>query len=77
MTNLRATIMHHSISRARIVDLGTTNLTLAKRRATAEFGGGYHDHLICILGEETRWNPTGVIARKRVAGDRWYNDSDI
>ena len=68
-----ATIQHHSIAQARIVDLGTDNLRTAKRRATAEFGSGYHDHTIVIMGEQTPWNPSGIVSSRKVAAEKWMD----
>ena len=47
----RATIRHSSVARARVIDTGTDILPLAKRRASAEFGGEQNDHVIVILGD--------------------------
>ena len=71
MENLRATIRHHSISRARVADLGTTDLRIAKRRASAEFGGEFDDYTLVILGERTPDNPDGIVAAKRIGASRW------
>lgn len=73
MTNYNATIKHHSIAQARVIDTGTTNLTTAKRIATREFGGGYIGHEICIIIEPTPNNPSGVVASRVIGEDRWIN----
>jgi len=69
--NYRATIRHHSIASARVVDLRTTDLTAAKRAATREFGSGFVDHTICILGERTPDNPDGIVATRRIGSSKW------
>lgn len=73
MTNFRATIRHHSIARARVVDLGTPDLIAAKKAASAEFKGEFADYTICILGEETPDNPRGIVASKRVGARKWID----
>lgn len=76
MTNLRATIRHHSIARARVVDLGTSDLTAAKKAASAEFRGEFVDYTICIMGERTPDNPDGIVAARRVGARKWHNHED-
>lgn len=76
MTNLRATIRHHSIARARVVDLGTDDLTKAKTLAAAEFRGDFVDYTLCILGDATPHNPSGVIASRRIGARKWHNHED-
>lgn len=71
MTNYSATIRHHSISSARVVDLGTTDITEAKRRASAEFGGDFNDYTLVILGERTPGNPDGIISSRRLGARKW------
>ena len=71
MTNLHATIRHHSIASARVVDLGTDNLTKAKKAAVAEFGDDFADCVICILGDRDIHNPSGIVATRRVNGRYW------
>ena len=75
MTNFRATIRHNSISRARVVDLGTADLTAAKARASAEFKGDFVDYIICIIGECSPDNPTGVVASRRVGARNWIDNN--
>lgn len=76
MTNLRATIRHHSIASARVVDLGTTDLAIAKKAASAEFKGEFVDYSICILGECTPDNPYGIISIRRVGARKWRDYED-
>lgn len=71
MTNLTATIQHHSISSARVVDLKTTDLTLAKRRASAEFRGEFNDYTICIMAEPEPCNSSGIVSSRRVSDRKW------
>lgn len=71
MISYKATIRHNSIASARVVDLGTTDMTIAKRRSAAEFGGEDGDYTIVILGDETPDNPSGIVARRRAAGRKW------
>ena len=68
-----ATIQHHSISRARIVDVGN-NLTMAKRLATAEFGGGFLDHTIVIFDAEIPgWD--NICAARKLCHRRWQDNA--
>lgn len=76
MTNLHATIRHHSIARARVVDLGTADLTAAKRKAGAEFRSEFVDYTICILGERTPDNPDGIISSRRIGARKWHDHED-
>ncbi len=71
MTNYRATIRHHSIARARVVNLGTNDLSVAKRRASAEFRGDFNDYIIVVLGDATPDNPGGIVASRRIGGKTW------
>lgn len=50
MSKFTATISHHSISRAPVIEIDGT-LTQAKRTATKEFNGGFNDHVIIIRDE--------------------------
>ena len=71
MTRYQATIRHHSIARARVVDVGD-DLTLAKRQATREFGGGYIDHAIVII--DTEINPaveSNIVASRKIGERKW------
>ena len=73
MTNYHATIRHHSIARARIVDLGTDSLDAAKKAAAAEFKGDFVDYIICIIGDRTPHNPNGIVAHRRVGARKWVD----
>lgn len=48
-----ATISHHSISRAREVDVGN-DLAEAKRLADDEFGGDFNDYMLNIYDRQSR-----------------------
>ena len=65
MSKLQATIAHHSISRARVIDV-SDNLGKAKREATREFGGEQLDFRIVITDERGE-----VVASRRVGDKRW------
>lgn len=69
MTRYTATIHHHSISKAPIIDAGET-IASAKRRATAEFGGGFVGHTIIIRDRNLPEYPDNIVA-KRVIGGKW------
>jgi hypothetical protein len=73
MTNLHATIRHHSIASARVVDLGTADMAEAKKLAAAEFRGEFADYRICILGERSVHNPDGIVATRRVGARKWMD----
>lgn len=65
MSKFTATITHHSISSARVIEIDGT-LTQAKRAATKEFADGFVDHRIVIrdaYGE--------VVAARRVGDKSW------
>jgi hypothetical protein len=62
-----ATINHHSVRSARIIEINGT-LQTAKRRAVREFGDGYRDHVISITDERG-----DVISRKMIGGRRWVD----
>lgn len=72
MTRFTATIRHHSISRARIVNVGD-DLATAKRNAAKEFAGDFNDYVIVIYDrEEQNWGGNeDIVATKRVGGKRW------
>lgn len=68
MTRYTATITHHSISRARVVNVGNT-LAAAKINASREFGDEFQDYTIVI---DDQMNPNwGAVASKRVGARRW------
>lgn len=63
-----ATIRHHSLSRVRVINAGST-LRGAKRRATQEFGDGFQDHTIVIFDIMTWGAP--IAATRRIGDCRW------
>ena len=65
MTKYTATIAHHSISRAPVIEV-EGDLTKAKREATKEFGGGFLDHTIVI--RDARGD---TVASRRIGEKRW------
>ena len=71
LNNLHATITHQSIRRARSVDLGTNDLALAKRRATAEFGGDHSEYVITIYRPSTETREAEIVAERRCGSRRW------
>lgn len=66
MTRYTATIRHHSIARARVVEVGD-DLTNAKKAATREFGGDFNDYTIVIFDRDAF--DSAIVASKRL-GDR-------
>ena len=60
-----ATISHHSIGRARVVEIEGT-LAQAKRRATAEFDGENLEYRIVIYTADGE-----TVASRLVADKRW------
>jgi phosphopantothenoylcysteine synthetase/decarboxylase len=72
MTRYTATIRHHSIARARIVNVGD-DLNTAKRNATREFGDEFVDYTIIIRdSQEQDWGGNeDIVASKRVGAKRW------
>lgn len=64
-TNYEATIVHSSISRARVIDCGT-DLRQAKRKASKEFGGELLDARIVICDSETGEAVTSRLVHQRV-----------
>lgn len=66
-----ATIRHHSISRAPVIECGN-NLTQAKRKATAFFGGGYLDHVIEISDTLEMGYPV-IVALRRIGDKKWIS----
>lgn len=69
MSRYTATISHHSISRAPVVDVGN-DLTAAKRAATREFGGGFNDHVI-VIRDTTLPEYDNVVASRRLGSRKW------
>lgn len=66
MKTYTATIIHHSISRARKIEIVANTLTAAKSAATREFGGEQVDYKIALeeVGGYGRW-------MRRVGGGQW------
>lgn len=64
-----ATITHHSISRARVVDCGT-DLATAKQLAAKEFGDEFRDHTIKVYGQRPNCAPE-VYATRKVSASKW------
>lgn len=62
---MRATIKHHSISSARVIDV-SNDLSTAKKQALIEFGDEQEDYNICILDDYSE-----VIASKKVRDKKW------
>lgn len=65
MTIYTATISHHSISSARVIEIDGT-LTQAKRAATKEFADEFVDHRIVIRDADGE-----VVAARRVGDKSW------
>lgn len=65
MTKYFATIAHHSIASAAVVEIEGT-LVQAKRTATKEFGDGFIDHRIVIRNERGE-----TVASRRIGDKRW------
>jgi len=70
MTTYYATIRHHSISSARVIE--GKSLASVKRRAVAEFGDGYHGHEI-IVRERIGGNGNDPIVALRTIGQHRWN----
>lgn len=68
MTKYTATIAHHSIARARVLEIEGT-LAQAKRAASREFGDGFADHRIVIRQADGRWDD--IVATRRLSDRRW------
>jgi hypothetical protein len=66
MPRYKATIRHHSISRAPEIAIDGT-LTQAKRAATARFGDGFNEHEIAIYEEGGAF----PVATRRCDDRRW------
>lgn len=69
MTKFLATIRHHSISRARQIEIAGT-LTQAKAAASREFGQEQRDYEIAIY-EDLGARMPELVATKRVGGRKW------
>ena len=65
-----ATIMHHSISRARVVT--ARSLPAIKRKAIKEFGDELRDYVIVIY-ESRSDRPDRVISTRNVGGGPWHD----
>jgi hypothetical protein len=65
MSTFQATIVHHTIRSARVIDAGD-NLAMAKRAASKEFGGEMLDFKIVVTDRSG-----AVVAARRVADKRW------
>lgn len=65
MTAYTATITHHSISSARVIEIDGT-IAQAKRAATREFGDGFLDHIIVIRDQYGE-----PVASRRIGDRRW------
>lgn len=72
MTRYKATIRHHSIARARVVNVGD-DLTSAKRNASREFGGDYIGHEIVILDRDARNYDSEIVATRRIGVRKWID----
>lgn len=64
MTTYTATIRHHSIARAPLIQAGDS-LRAAKLAATRRFNGGFLDHEIVILREGE------IVSRRLSCASRW------
>lgn len=71
MSRYQATIRHHSIARARVVNVGN-DLTAAKRAATKEFGGDFVDYVLVIIDTQLPEWDDRIVARKRLGERRWH-----
>lgn len=71
MTKFLATIRHHSISRARQIEISGT-LTQAKVAAAREFGQEQRDYEIAIYEDMDDRMPY-LVATRRVAGRKWQD----
>lgn len=65
MSKFTATIAHHSIARADVIEIDGT-LTQAKRAATKRFDGGFNDHVIIIRDEFGE-----TVATRRLGDKSW------
>lgn len=67
MPRYTATIRHHSVSRAPVIDCGDS-LADAKLKATREFGDGFLDHTIIIRDRDAQ---DEIVARRRIGERHW------
>jgi hypothetical protein len=72
-TKFKATIRHHSIRSARVIQI-TGTLASAKRAASREFGDEFRDHEIVIYtgGDDAE---TEIVACRKVGDRRWITQS--
>lgn len=70
-TTYSATIRHHSIARARVIECGS-DLTAAKRKAAREFGAEQIDYDIAIFEHRDGVAPEMITSRK-VGGGKWQD----
>jgi hypothetical protein len=70
MTKFTATIRHHSIARARQIEV-TGTLTKAKQAAAREFGGEQRDYEIAIF-EDWHGQPE-LVASRKVGASKWQD----
>lgn len=69
MTHFYATIRHHSIARARVIECGE-NLVAAKAKASREFGDDFRDVVITIYGGREGVAPE-IYAERKVSARKW------
>jgi hypothetical protein len=67
-----ATISHHSLSRAPLIEV-TGSLLAAKRAATARFGDGFGEHEILIWRANGPGRDETLVAARRIDAKRWNN----
>lgn len=72
MTRYTATIQHHSIARARVVDVGD-DLASAKAAASSEFGDEQRDYTIIIMDHDAANFDSEIVARRKVSGRKWQD----
>lgn len=69
VTHHTATVKHHSISSARVIDC-SADLTQAKRSAAREFSAEFRDYVITIIAHYDDRAPD-IVATKYVGDRRW------
>lgn len=72
MTRYTATIHHHSLSRAPVVNAGNT-LSEAKARAEREFGDEFADYTIVIVDRDAPNFDSEIVSRRRVGARKWID----